>query len=173
LEHVILVDELDNELGLMEKIEAHKKGKLHRAFSVFVFNEKGQMLLQQRAFSKYHSGGLWTNTCCSHQRRGESNVDAAKRRLQEEMGFVCDVEKIFDFTYYAALDQGLIEHEFDHVFVGHYNEDPLPNPDEVAGFKWMTFDEVDDDMKQNPALYTAWFRIIFDKYANFVRQLKN
>src|SRR6056300_866438 len=127
-EQVILVDENDNQIGLMPKMEAHEKALLHRAFSVFVLNEKGEMMLQQRAHSKYHSPGLWTNTCCSHQRDGEDNITAGKRRLMEEMGFVTELEELFSFTYKAAFDNGLTEHEFDHVMQGHYQGKPNINP---------------------------------------------
>jgi isopentenyl-diphosphate delta-isomerase len=171
VENVILVDEQDNALGLMEKMEAHEKGLLHRAFSVFILNDQKQILLQQRAHSKYHSGGLWTNTCCSHPRDGETNLEAAHRRLQEEMGFDCPVEKILDFVYRAELDHGLTEHEFDHVFIGTYNDDPVINPEEVASFKWMDLEELKDDIKNHPEIYTEWFKIIFDRYYKHVTSL--
>lgn len=171
MENVILVDEQDNALGLMEKMEAHEKGLLHRAFSVFILNDQKQILLQQRAHSKYHSGGLWTNTCCSHPRDGETNLEAAHRRLQEEMGFDCPVEKILDFVYRAELDHGLTEHEFDHVFIGTYNDDPVINPEEVASFKWMDLEELKDDIKNHPEIYTEWFKIIFDRYYKHVTSL--
>ncbi len=171
MENVILVDEQDNALGLMEKMEAHEKGLLHRAFSVFILNDQKQILLQQRAHSKYHSGGLWTNTCCSHPRDGETNLEAAHRRLQEEMGFDCPVEKILDFVYRAELDHGLTEHEFDHVFIGTYNDDPVINPEEVASFKWMDLEELKDDIKNRPEIYTEWFKIIFDRYYKHVTSL--
>lgn len=163
IEQVVLVDENDNQLGLMEKIEAHEKAVLHRAFSVFIFNNKGELMLQQRAAHKYHSPLLWTNTCCSHQREGESNLDAGKRRLQEEMGFVTEIEEVFSFIYKAPFENGLTEHELDHVMVGKFNGKPAINKEEVASYKWMTLEDVKSDMKQNPAKYTAWFKIIFDK----------
>lgn len=169
-ENVILVDNKDNQVGLMEKMEAHEKGLLHRAFSVFVFNDKGELMLQQRAAQKYHSPLLWTNTCCSHQRDGETNIEAGKRRLQEEMGFVCDLEEIFSFIYKAPFDNGLTEHEFDHVMIGKYNDNPAINREEVEAFKWMKLEEVKVDMEFQPQMYTAWFRIIFDKYYNFIRE---
>lgn len=162
-EHVVLVDVNDNQIGLMEKIEAHEKALLHRAFSVFVFNKKGELLLQQRAACKYHSPLLWTNTCCSHQRDKESNIEAGKRRLQEEMGFVTDVKEVFSFIYKAPFDNGLTEHEFDHVLIGYFNEDPNINTKEVAGFKWMFLDDVEIDIRNNPQNYTEWFKIIFEK----------
>lgn len=162
MEHVILVDENDQQIGLMEKMEAHEKGLLHRAFSVFIFNDENQLLLQQRAKDKYHSGGLWTNTCCSHPREGESLLDAGKRRLHEEMGFSCPIETVFSFIYKAELDNNLIEHELDHVLIGNYNEVPKPNPDEVMDWKYVDLEWVVEDMKANPENYTAWFRIVFD-----------
>ena len=162
MEHVILVDENDQQIGLMEKMEAHEKGLLHRAFSVFIFNDENQLLLQQRAKDKYHSGGLWTNTCCSHPREGESLLDAVKRRLHEEMGFSCPIETVFSFIYKAELDNNLIEHELDHVLIGNYNEAPKPNPDEVMDWKYVDLEWVVEDMKANPENYTAWFRIVFD-----------
>lgn len=164
MEQVVLVDEQDNELGLMEKMEAHEKALLHRAFSVFVFNTKGQLMIQQRALHKYHSGGLWTNTCCSHPRQGETVIDAGKRRLQEEMGFSCELEKTFDFIYKAKLDKGLTEHEFDHVMIGAYNDEPNINPAEVASWKWIEMEGLKNDIKNHPEKYTEWFKIIFDKF---------
>ncbi len=164
MEQVVLVDEQDRELGLMEKMEAHEKALLHRAFSVFVFNDKGQLMIQQRALHKYHSGGLWTNTCCSHPRQGETVIEAGKRRLQEEMGFTCELKKVFDFIYRAELDKGLTEHEFDHVMIGAYNDEPNINPEEVASWEWIEMDELKDDIKNHPEKYTEWFKIIFDKF---------
>lgn len=163
-ESVILVNENNEQLGLMGKMEAHRKGVLHRAFSVFVFNKKGELLLQQRALDKYHSPGLWTNTCCSHQRDGESNIKAGKRRLEEEMGFSCALEEMFHFVYKASFDNGLTEHELDHVMVGHFDGDPKINTEEVAAFKWMSMQAVKSDMEKRPGLYTAWFKIIFKEY---------
>ena len=160
-EQVILVDKNDNQIGLMPKMEAHEKALLHRAFSVFTFNDKGELLLQQRAADKYHSPLLWTNTCCSHQRNGETNLEAGKRRLQEEMGFTCELEEVFSFIYKAPFDNGLTEHELDHVMVGKYNENPNINKEEVESFKWMTLEAVRIDMENNPEIYTAWFKIIF------------
>lgn len=163
-EQVILVDKDDNQIGLMAKMEAHEKALLHRAFSVFTFNDKGELLLQQRAADKYHSPLLWTNTCCSHQRNGETSLEAGKRRLQEEMGFTCDLEEVFSFIYKAPFDNGLTEHELDHVMIGNYNENPIINKEEVEAFKWMTLQEVKTDMEKNPEVYTAWFTIIFNEY---------
>lgn len=170
-EHVILVDEQDNPIGLMEKIEAHEKALLHRAFSVFAFNDAGELLLQQRAADKYHSPLLWTNTCCSHQRDGETSLEAGKRRLQEEMGFACDLEEVFWFIYKAPFDNGLTEHELDHVLVGHFNGVPEINPEEVEAYQWMSLPAVREDMAQHPEKYTEWFKIIFkesyDKISKF------
>ena len=160
-ENVILVDVLDNQLGLMPKMEAHEKAVLHRAFSVFIFNDKGELVLQQRAAHKYHSPLLWTNTCCSHQRDGESNIEAGKRRLIEEMGFKTNLKEIFSFVYKAPFDNGLTEHELDHVMIGNFNGVPKINPDEVASFKWMTLEAVKKDIELQPNIYTAWFKIIF------------
>ncbi len=167
-EHVILVDKDNNKIGLMPKMEAHEKALLHRAFSVFVFNDAGELMLQQRAAEKYHSPLLWTNTCCSHQRDGETNLEAGKRRLQEEMGFECKLEEVFSFIYKAPFDNGLTEHELDHVMVGKYNGLPKINKEEVQDYKWMTLEEVKVDMELNPNIYTAWFQIIFEKYYNFI-----
>ena len=163
-EQVILVNENDEQIGLMPKLEAHEKALLHRAFSVLVFNDNNELMLQQRALHKYHSPGLWTNTCCSHQRAGEQNIEAGKRRLQEEMGFVTDLKETISFIYKAPFDNGLTEHEYDHVMVGNYNDEPVINADEVADWKWMSLDAVKEDMTKSPELYTAWFKIIFDKF---------
>ena len=165
-ELVVLVDENDNQIGLMPKMEAHEKAVLHRAFSVFIFNEKNQLMLQQRALHKYHSPGLWTNTCCSHQRDGESNLEAGKRRLFEEMGFVTELKETTSFIYKAPFENGLTEHEFDHILVGYYGKAPVLNKDEVADWKWMNLELVKRDIDNNPSEYTAWFKIIFEKYYN-------
>lgn len=162
-EYVILVDENDKELGLMGKMEAHEKGMLHRAFSVFVFNQKGEVMLQQRAFEKYHSGGLWTNTCCSHPRKGETVLEAAHRRVEEEMGFDCELEKQFHFIYNRKLDQGLTEHELDHVVFGTFDGIPNLNPEEVADYKWVNMLELKADISISPDQYTEWFKICFDE----------
>lgn len=168
-ELVILVNEQDEQIGLMPKMEAHEKALLHRAFSVFIFNNKNQLMLQQRAADKYHSPLLWTNTCCSHQRNGESNISAGKRRLKEEMGFVCELEEKTSFIYKAPFDNGLTEHELDHIMVGYYNENPNINTEEVESFKWMTIEEVKVDMALKPEIYTAWFKIIFEKFYDFIK----
>jgi len=167
-EYVILVDTADRELGTMEKMEAHEKAVLHRAFSVFIFNDRGELMLQQRAAHKYHSPLLWTNTCCRHQRQGESNIEAGKRRLREEMGFEVDLDKKFHFVYKAEFDNGLTEHELDHVMVGYYNGEPTINPEEVASWKWINMEVLQQDMKDHPQDYTAWFKIIFDRFVEFL-----
>jgi isopentenyl-diphosphate Delta-isomerase len=156
---VILVNENDEEIGFMDKLEAHRQAKLHRAFSVFVFNDNGEMLLQQRAAEKYHSGGLWTNACCSHPAPGEATAAAAARRLQEEMGFSTPLSKIFDFTYRAEFDNGLVEHEYDHVFLGIYSGGIQPDPAEVQDHCYKTLDELKESIEQDPGAFTAWFHI--------------
>tara|TARA_B100000795_G_scaffold269961_1_gene261396 strand:- start:7003 stop:7527 length:525 start_codon:yes stop_codon:yes gene_type:complete len=160
-EQVILVDKNDNQVGLMPKMEAHEKGVLHRAFSVFTFNKKGELMLQQRAAHKYHSPLLWTNTCCSHQRNGETNLEAGKRRLQEEMGFTAELKEVFSFIYKAPFDNGLTEHELDHVLVGYFDDNPNINKEEVEDYKWMLLEDVKSDIDENPSIYTEWFKIIF------------
>jgi isopentenyl-diphosphate Delta-isomerase len=167
-EKVILVNELDEQIGLMAKLEAHEKGVLHRAFSVFVLNNKNEIMLQQRAGQKYHSPFLWTNTCCSHQREGETNIQAGNRRLFEEMGFSTEIKPLFHFIYKAPFDNGLTEHELDHVMIGYYNENPVINPDEVEDWKWMRIEDIKTDMEVNPSHYTVWFKIIFDEFYHFL-----
>jgi len=169
-ENVILVNAKDEQIGLMPKLEAHEKAVLHRAFSVFILNRKGELMLQQRAAHKYHSPLLWTNTCCSHQRDGESNLEAGKRRLFEEMGFTCALKEIFSFIYRAPFDNGLTEHELDHVMVGEYEENPKINTDEVNDFKWMTLEAVKSDIESQPEIYTEWFKIIFEKFYNHLQE---
>jgi len=169
-EEVILVDQDNNQIGTMPKMEAHEKAVLHRAFSVFVMNDKGETMLQQRASHKYHSPQLWTNTCCSHQRVGESNIEAGKRRLQEEMGFVTELKELFSFIYKAPFDNGLTEHELDHVMMGSYTGAPKINPDEVADWKWMKPRDIKKDIAENPDTYTAWFKIIFEKFYDHIGQ---
>ncbi|NCT18681.1 MAG: isopentenyl-diphosphate Delta-isomerase [Flavobacteriia bacterium] len=163
-ELVILVNDRDEQIGLMPKLEAHEKALLHRAFSVFIFNKNKELMMQKRALDKYHSPGLWTNTCCSHQRNGESNLEAGRRRLQEEMGFTANLKETISFIYKAPFDNGLTEHEFDHILVGNYNGIPNINTNEVADWKWMPIEEVKNDINKNPTLYTEWFKIIFDKF---------
>lgn len=168
---VILVNEKDEPVGVMEKIEAHKRGgTLHRAFSILVFNKKGELMLQLRSKKKYHAGGLWTNTVCSHPRPGETTEEAAKRRLMEEMGFTTELKEVGSFIYRADVGNGLTEYEYDHVFVGFYEGLPKPNPEEADGWKWMDFEAVVRDVKENPEHYTPWFRILLDKMADTIRK---
>ena len=162
-ENVILVDEFDNEIGTMEKMEAHRKGLLHRAFSIFIFNDNGELLLQKRAHSKYHSGGLWTNTCCSHPRKNETIIEAAHRRLVEEMGFDTDLEVKFQFIYRKKLDNDLIEHELDHVLFGKYQAKPNLNIDEAEDFSYISIEKLKEDIILEPELYTEWFKICFNQ----------
>lgn len=162
-EFVILVDEQDNDIGVMEKIKAHQEGLLHRAFSVFIFNHKDELLLQQRSLSKYHSAGLWTNTCCSHPRPNETIKDAANRRLYEEMGMSCDLKIKTNFIYKTSFENGLIEHEFDYVFIGSTNQNPHINKEEVENYKWMSIADIKKDIISNPNQYTSWFKIALEK----------
>ena len=171
-EQVILVNEQDEPIGLMNKMEAHEKAVLHRAFSVFILNAKNDVMLQQRAHHKYHSPLLWTNTCCSHQRAGETNIEAGKRRLFEEMGFKAELKELFHFIYKAPFDNGLTEHELDHVMIGYYNGEPVINDDEVESWKWMTIEAIKDDMILNPEAYTVWFKIIFDEFYHYLEDHK-
>jgi len=160
---VILVDKKDKEIGREEKIKAHREGKLHRSFSIFLFNKKGELLIQKRAKSKYHSPGLWSNTCCSHPRPDRNLEDEAKRRLKEEMGIVkCNLKEVFNFIYNQKVGD-LTEHEFDHVFFGTFEGNPKPNPDEAESWKWVNIIELKKDIKENPGKYTAWFKLILDR----------
>ncbi len=161
MEHVILVDENDNPIGLMEKQAAHITPHLHRAFSIFIFNSKGELLMQQRALSKYHSPGLWTNTCCSHPRDGETLEEATSRRLMEEMGMRCELHEIYTFIYKAPVGQGLIEHELDHVWIGQSDVVPVINLGEVKSWKYMSLKDLSNDIQRHPELYTEWFKITF------------
>jgi len=163
-EYVVLVDAQDKEIGTLEKMQAHREGKLHRAVSVIVFNSKKQVLLQKRAIVKYHSAGLWTNTCCTHPRPGEKTLDAAKRRLYEEMGIRCELKKIFELTYNFKLADDLSEHEFDHVFAGICDEVPLPDPMEVSDYKYIEIKDLEKQMNDAPEQFTAWFRSIFEHF---------
>ena len=169
---VILVDEHDNPVGYAGKLAAHENGgRLHRAFSVFLFNAAGQMLLQQRADGKYHFGGLWTNACCSHPRRDEPVEAAARRRLREEMGIDVPLERAFSFAYRAAAPvSGLVEHEFDHVFLGRFDGSPQPNAAEVGAWRWVDPAELSRDVQANPASYTPWFKIALDRVLQHTRQ---
>jgi isopentenyl-diphosphate delta-isomerase len=168
MEQVILVDQEDQQVGAMEKMEAHRQALLHRAFSVFIFNKKGDMLLQQRATQKYHSGGLWTNACCSHPRPGEDTLAAAQRRLQEEMGFATNLERAFDFIYKAQLDNNLSEHELDHVYVGEYDGGILPDSAEVKDYCFKSIESIFESMELQPHKYTAWFHIALPKVMDWV-----
>lgn len=161
--NVILVDEKDNVLGEMPKMEAHEKGVLHRAISVFLFDYDGNWIVQQRAFEKYHSAGLWTNTCCSHPNPGESSEDASYRRLLEEMGMDCELNYAFKFLYKAELDNGLIENELDHIYFGFSNQEPIPDSSEVNTWKIMSFFELNSDVQENPENYTEWFKLLYKK----------
>ena len=167
-EEVILVNKKDIQLGLMPKMEAHRKGVLHRAFSVFIFKSSRELLIQKRSSQKYHSPGLWTNTCCSHQRDGESTIDAANRRLSEEMGLNADLKEIFSFIYKANLKSGLIEHEFDHVLVGYTDFSPIINIKEVEDWKWVDLCILEHDIDKNPNIYTEWFKIIFKRVKAYI-----
>jgi len=165
-EKVILVDSNDVDIGLMEKMQAHEQAQLHRAFSVFLLNDNNEVLLQQRALSKYHCAGMWTNTCCSHPREGETLQKAVDRRLLEEMGISCKTDWSYSFIYKADVGNGLVEHELDHVFLGRFNEQPQPNTEEVADWKYMSVDELKADMADDPEKYTPWFKIIFNEVTN-------
>ncbi|MBI1779882.1 MAG: isopentenyl-diphosphate Delta-isomerase [Sphingobacteriales bacterium] len=166
---VILVNELDEQVGTMEKMEAHEKAILHRAFSVFIFNSKGEMLLQQRAIKKYHSGGLWTNACCSHPLPGEETIAAAKRRLNEELGFTTDLKKAFQFTYKAPFDNGLTEHEYDHVFTGKYEGSINPDKEEVSDYCYKPMEEIEETLQSHPKKYTVWFHIAFPQLKQWMQ----
>ena len=170
MEQVVLVDEHDNEIGTMEKMEAHQKGVLHRAFSILLFNSKGELLLQKRAKSKYHSAGLWTNTCCSHPLPGESMETATQRKLEQEMGIVLQPEFAYKFIYKATLDRNLIEHEYDHVFIGTFDGAPFINKDEVDEWKYCSVDSVRKEVLENSESYTAWFRLILSH--SYIENLK-
>lgn len=167
-EQVVLVTPQDRVIGLMEKMQAHHSGLLHRAFSVFLFNASGEMLLQKRASSKYHSPGLWTNAVCSHPRLGETYIEAAQRRLGEELGIDTLLEKKFDFIYKAEVGQGLWEHELDYVFVGEYNGTFCLNPKEVSEVKYRRIEDIRTDVEQFPEHYTEWFKIILKKYISYI-----
>lgn len=168
MNRLILVDENDVPLGTAEKMEAHERALLHRAFSVFIFNSKGEMLLQQRAINKYHSGGLWTNACCSHPYFEQDTLAAAEKRLQEEMGFVTPLTKVFAFVYKANFENGLTEHEYDHVFIGHYDGEISPNKEEVESFCFKNMEELKAAMDTHPQKYTAWFKIALPKLENYL-----
>ena len=163
MEFVVLVDENDRQIGLMEKQAAHITPHLHRAFSIFIFNSKGELLMQQRALSKYHSPGLWTNTCCSHPRDGETLAEATERRLQEEMGMTCKMTEVYTFIYKAPVGQGLTEHEFDHVWIGQSDDLPQITREEEESWKYMSLKDLSEDIKLHPEFYTEWFKITFEE----------
>lgn len=169
-ELLILVDENDNEVGLMDKLLAHQTASLHRAFSLFIFNTKGELLLQQRADEKYHSAGLWSNTCCSHPIHGESISDTMKRRLDEEMGMQCSVEFKFSFIYKTELENNLTEHELDHVYFGISDDQPMPNPQEVKSWKYMALPDLKKDIHLHPSHYSAWLNICLPKVTEHYNQ---
>jgi isopentenyl-diphosphate delta-isomerase len=167
-EEVILVNESDEVVGVAEKLATHACAALHRAFSIFVFSSAGELLLQKRTTTKYHSKGLWSNTCCGHPRPGESTEAASQRRLYEEMGFECEVRKVFSFTYYVELENGFFEHEYDHVFIGQFDGSPKPSPDEVEDWKWMDLATLRIDMQESPEDFTYWFKLSFDTLCKHV-----
>ncbi len=167
MEYVVLVDEKDNAIGTMEKQQAHVEGLLHRAFSVFIFNSDKKLLLQRRASSKYHCGGLWTNTCCSHPRENENVQDAAHRRLQEEMGMQCELKPIFSFVYKAEFENGLTEHEFDHVFFGQSNQAPKLNLEEVEDYRYISLEDLKSEINKAPQNFTPWFLIALDRVTEY------
>lgn len=168
-EYIIEVDEDDSEIRPIEKMEAHHKGIMHRAFSILVFNSNNELLLQKRNIEKYHSPGLWTNTCCSHPRFGEGLDEAVQRRLREEMGFNCNLKEIFSFKYKVKFEDGLTENEYDHVFIGTYDGNVFPNKDEVDGIKWVKINAVKADMEKNPNKYTYWFRCLFNEMEKHIK----
>lgn len=170
-ERVILVDISDRQIGTAEKLAAHRQGQLHRAFSIFILNSQGQLLLQKRAKHKYHSGGLWTNTCCSHPRPDETLSIATQRRLQEEMGITCDLQELFNFIYRAELDHDLIEYEFDHVFVGYSDRHPIINPNEAEDWQWIDLEKLQKDIQAHPEDYTYWLRDCCDRFIKQIQKI--
>jgi len=171
VEEVILVDKNDQVLGKAEKIATHVKGDLHRAFSIFIFDRTGRLLIQKRARTKYHSGGLWSNTCCSHPRPEEDTHIAAHRRLKEEMGFDCDLKKVFELVYKAELDNNLIEHEYDHIFIGQFADEPVVDSREVEEFRWIGMDSLIDEVAAKYNNYTYWLRIALGESCQFLKFL--
>ncbi|MCL2280638.1 isopentenyl-diphosphate Delta-isomerase [Candidatus Saccharibacteria bacterium] len=163
MDNIILVDENDNQIGSGEKLQVHKDGKLHRAFSIYVFNSKGELMMQKRHPQKYHSGGLWANTCCSHPRLGESLDHAVHRRLKEEMGFDCELTEKTQLIYKIKVNNGLIEHEYLHVWVGRYDKDPVINKDEATDFKWISVDDLRKELAENGDAYSYWPKVTLDK----------
>jgi isopentenyl-diphosphate Delta-isomerase len=173
MEQVVLVNEKDEELGVMNKLEAHERGLLHRAFSVFIFNTNGELFLQRRAMNKYHSGGLWSNTCCSHQRPGEDTLEAGKRRLQEEMGLACELKHVFSFHYHVAVEHGVVENEMDYVLVGVTNQLPVLNENEVMEWKIENTDVIMEAVKKSPEKFSYWFPICFSDLYTRIQNDKN
>jgi isopentenyl-diphosphate delta-isomerase len=170
-EILILVDPDDNEIGLLDKVAVHQTGVLHRAFSVFIFNSRRELLLQQRSLAKYHSPGLWSNTCCSHPRKGEETVLACERRLQEEMGMNCELKFAFSFTYRAEFENGLIEHEFDHVYLGYSDELPQLNSAEVMASRYISIQDLEKEILGHPENYTEWLKICLPRVAQYIKSL--
>ncbi len=172
-EHVILVDHYDRELGIMEKMEAHRRGILHRAVSVFLVNSRGQWLLQRRAAQKYHSARMWSNAACTHPQQGETNLAAARRRLRQELGIDAELTKVFDFVYRANLDAGLTEHEFDHVFIGVSDQIPKPDPQEVMDYRYVDYQSLEQEIHQYPDMFTKWFRLLYWRVAFSLEEIVN
>ncbi len=166
--NVILVDSKDYQVGIMDKLEAHKKGLLHRAYSIFLFNQQKELLLQKRADNKYHSAGLWSNTCCSHPAPGEHLTTAAQNRLIAEMGITTSLQSVFSFTYKTTFDNGLTEHELDHVLIGYFNANPLPNPAEVSDWRFASQKQIASELKEKPDAYTFWFKMIYKRVFKFI-----
>jgi isopentenyl-diphosphate delta-isomerase len=166
---IVLVNEKDEHIGSIGKLEAHQKGLLHRAFSIIVWNDQHEILIQQRAFGKYHSEGLWTNTCCSHPKIGETILEAAHRRLQEEMGFDCELHQKFHFIYQAELENQLIENELDHVLIGKFNQNPIPNLEEVKDYRWISLEKLKNEIVEKPAQFTFWFKEIINNFEDKIR----
>lgn len=162
-QQIVLVDKNNRKIGVEEKIKAHKEGKLHRAFSIFIFNSRGELLIQQRAKTKYHSGGLWSNTVCSHPKPNETYNQAVHRRLNEEMGFNCKLKKLFCFIYNAGFQNGLIENEYDCVFIGKFDGNPKPNPQEIMDYKWVSMKELKQEIIKNPNKFSVWLKIALNR----------
>ena len=172
MSNVILVDSSDSQTGTINKLEAHQKGLLHRAYSVFLFNEQNQLLLQKRAESKYHSGGLWSNTCCSHPVPGQFLIRSAQERLMEEMGIRTSLTPLFSFTYKTAFENGLIENEYDHVLIGHFNASPLPNPSEVSNWRYASLEQIKSEIEIAPETFTYWFTLVYEKVFKYMHSHK-
>ncbi len=170
-EHVILVSHDDEAQGVMEKMEAHRKGVLHRAVSVFIINSRGQWLLQRRARQKYHSAGMWSNAACTHPQQGEDNLAAARRRLREEMGLDAGLKEVFSFVYRARLDHSLVEHEFDHIFIGITDDVPQPDPEEVMDYCWVDYARLQEEIQTDPGRFTKWFLLLHWRVDFFLKEL--